>query len=266
MFFVEATALADDKQVCINAASQGQSLRDDHRLIEARDQFRVCAREVCPGILQHDCVAWLDGVEKALPTIVLSAKDGTGHEVFDVSVSMDGAPLATQLDGRALPVNPGVHAFRFSRGDGTSSTQTVLVKEGGKAQTVAASLGERAQPLASAAPQGSTSPPLDGHTGGFWNGTRVGAIVVGAGGLVALGVGGLLGLDAKSKDTTAAGEPGTARQTDSQSAVSEGNVASVVVGVGAALAVTGVVLWLVAPKARVLATAMQRGVVVGGRF
>jgi hypothetical protein len=56
-------------------------------------------------------------------------------------------------------------------------------------------------------------------------------------------------LDAKSKDDQAKNESGPAQQwTDSGSAISEGNAATVVLGVGAAVAITGAVLWLTAPR------------------
>jgi len=100
----------------------------------------------------------------------------------------------------------------------------------------------------------------------FWSAPRIGAIVAGATGLVALGVGGVIALDAKSKDNTAAGEPGLARQTDSQSAVNEGNAATVIAAVGGALVATGIVLWIVSPKSNVTVGVAPGRAVLGGRF
>lgn len=95
---------------------------------------------------------------------------------------------------------------------------------------------------------------------------RIAAVVVGGAGIVGMGVGGTLGLVAKSHDDTAAGESGIARHQDSLSAVSQGTVATVVVCVGAAVAVTGVVLWLTAPRAPVAVGASGSQLLLRGTF
>src|SRR5262245_7790898 len=94
-FLVAATvacprAFGDDKKVCLAAAAQGQTLRDAHKLVEAREQFRTCAREQCPRVVQKDCVAWLSDVEKNLPSVVLTAKDEAGADIVEGKVSVDG--------------------------------------------------------------------------------------------------------------------------------------------------------------------------------
>src|SRR5262249_13965446 len=95
-------ALADDKAACLQAASKGQRMRAQHDLVGARDQFRACAAAGCPAIVQRDCATWLTEVDKALPTVVVTAKDAAGADLVNVSVSVDGQPLLTKLDGRAL--------------------------------------------------------------------------------------------------------------------------------------------------------------------
>jgi len=78
---------------------------------------------------------------------------------------------------------------------------------------------------------------------------RIAALAVGGAGIVTVGSSIALGLVAKSQDRAAATEPGVARQTDSASAFSQGTTATVLFGVGAAMAAAGVVLWLTAPGA-----------------
>jgi hypothetical protein len=51
-----------DKAACLDASSQAQSLRDAHKLVEARQKLRVCAQAACPGVVQRDCLSWLDAV------------------------------------------------------------------------------------------------------------------------------------------------------------------------------------------------------------
>ena len=109
-----AEALAEDRAACFDAASQGQTLRDEHKLVEDAEDPSVRAQKHCPASMRTDCAGWLDAVEKSIPTVVVTATDATGLSVFDVAVSIDGRPLVAKLDGSAVPVNPGVHTFRFS--------------------------------------------------------------------------------------------------------------------------------------------------------
>jgi hypothetical protein len=158
-------AAADEMTTCLDASSKGQRFRDTHKLVEAREQLRVCAAAACPRVVQRDCAIWLAEVEKALPTVVLSAKDGRGGDLFDVNVSVDGNALATRLDGQALPMNPGPHTFHFESADGASADRQVLVKEGEQMQAVAVVLGPPVRAQAGTTPAG-TSPaaPSSGAT------------------------------------------------------------------------------------------------------
>jgi hypothetical protein len=236
-----AQGAVDEKSVCIDAVTKGQPLRDAHELVEAREQFRVCARAECPARLRTDCAAWLSEIDKTMPTVVLSAKDQAGRDVADVKVSVDGKPLVDRLDGRAVEVDPGMRSFRFERSDGSSTTQEALVKEGEKARSVSVSLSGASHETNSGE-SGSASTP--------WGTARTLGVVLGGVGVATLAVGFGVAFDAKSKDDAAKTETGAAQYNNSGSAVGEGNAATVVLGVGAAAAVTGVVLWLTAPHAK----------------
>jgi hypothetical protein len=145
-------AFADDKQVCTDAYGQAQTLRDAHKLTEAREQLRVCARAECPGFIAKDCAAWLKDVEPRIPSVVLIAKNAAGSDLVDVKVTVDGAPLATKLDGLAVDVDPGAHTFAFEAPDGKVE-QKVVIAEGGKAQRVSVAFG-----AAGTAPVVTTTP------------------------------------------------------------------------------------------------------------
>jgi hypothetical protein len=130
MFFVALPAMADDTASCVDASSRAQTLRDAHKLIDAREQLRVCGQASCPAAVRRDCTGWLEAVDRALPTVVPSLKDGDGKDVVDAAVTVDGKPFAASLTGTSLPVDPGLHAFHFQRADGTTADQQVLVAEG----------------------------------------------------------------------------------------------------------------------------------------
>jgi hypothetical protein len=86
--------------------------------------------------------------------------------------------------------------------------------------------------------------------------------LAGGAGIAAMGASAIVAVEAKSKDNTAANETGTARVTDSHSAVSEGDTATVVFGVGVGLALAGMITFLAAPSGRSDTTS---GVVTQGR-
>jgi hypothetical protein len=258
-----------DKATCLNAVSKGQRLRDSHRLVEAREKFRTCARAECPAVLQTDCAGWLTDVERTLPTVVLSAKDGAGHDLVDVKVSVDGEPIAKTLDGQAVAIDPGLRRFLFENAEGKTAAAQLLVKEGEKAVNVSVVFGGGEVAPVPLAPLGAPAPlpqrPAPRPSGDesdvvtsvpLSSGSRSGSTVrligllVGGAGIAAMGASAVIAVEAKSKDNTAANENPTARVADSQSAVNEGDVATVVFGVGAGLALAGIITFLAAPSGR----------------
>src|SRR5438477_12669702 len=110
---VTPPARADETQACIDASDKGQILRIDKKLLDARDQFAVCARPGCPGEIRESCGRWFDETERRIPTIVFVIKDETGNDVSPVRITVDGTLVAERYDGAALTLDPGEHTFRF---------------------------------------------------------------------------------------------------------------------------------------------------------
>jgi hypothetical protein len=186
-------ARADDVATCIAASSQGQNFRNAHRLVEAREQLRLCARIECPAVIQSDCSNWLAEVEKGLPTVVVSAKTPAGVDLFDVTVTVDSMPLTRKLDGQSVPMNPGPHAFHFELPDGTKVDRRVLVREGEKNQAVAVVLAPAAGAAGAAAP--ATPPFKEASAEGSSTWKTLGWIAAGVG-VVGIGVGSAFGIAA----------------------------------------------------------------------
>jgi hypothetical protein len=97
------TSAAQDKAACLDAADKGQQLGSAHKLIEARDKFRVCAAAGCPAVVQGDCAGWLDAVEKDLPNVVPLAKDDAGNGLPRKGPMIPRASTRTRVD-RSAPV------------------------------------------------------------------------------------------------------------------------------------------------------------------
>ncbi len=183
-----APALAADRKACIQAADDGQKLRDDGKLSDARDKFLVCADKGCPAAVSKQCLEWVAEVDHDTPTIAFRAKDPSGKEVFDVQVFVDDKSLVDGIAPKSFPVDPGKHRVRFVRHDGTTAEDTVLVRTAEKDRIIELSLKG-----ASAATTGPTEPPPAGSGGSSGGGFRfpwpawvgVGLMVVGGVGTAA---------------------------------------------------------------------------------
>jgi hypothetical protein len=141
----------DDKRECLAASESAQMLRMHNKLRESRDKLLVCAREVCPAVISHDCGQWLSEVTASLPTVVISALDPAGQDVGAVRVEVDGAPFLDKLDGSAVPVDPGDHTFVFFHQGDAPVTQKVIVREGEKNRLLSVRFPGAAAPAPSGA-------------------------------------------------------------------------------------------------------------------
>ncbi len=196
---ITASAIADDTAACLSAATKGQRFKDAHKLVEAREQLRVCAAAQCPAVVQTDCAGWLNEVEKALPGVVVTAKNGSGADLVDVKVSVDGAPLLTKLDGTSTAMNAGPHQFHFEAADGTVLDQQVIVREGEKNQTVAVVLGAP-PPALPVVPPGVETPPAPASGSSTW---KTAGWIIGGVGIAGLGVGTIFGIIATGDKSSA---------------------------------------------------------------
>jgi hypothetical protein len=123
-------------------------------------------------------------LEKVVPTVIVNARDARGRDVLAVRVLVDGAVLQDRLDGKPHEVDPGVHVFRFERGDAVLAEERVVIQEGEKSRVINVDVGGAEPPAPPPAkPAERSGPPV----GGF---VLLGVGVVGAAGfgfLAALG-------------------------------------------------------------------------------
>lgn len=125
------------KQACKRAYEAAQERRLEKKLLDAREELRACVEDACPGFVRKDCATWLDEVDRAIPTVVLRFVDGSGAERSDVRVTVDGELLVERLDGGAVPIDPGPHAFVFEPAGGVPVEQTLTILEGERLREVA---------------------------------------------------------------------------------------------------------------------------------
>jgi hypothetical protein len=174
-------ARADDKLECIAASDSAQQQRRAGHLVAARESLLMCVREACPGPVRAFCEQWLEEVQAGLPTILVRVADSSGHDVSAVRVVVDGVPIATELDGRPLTLDPGLHQFRFEPRQGAPVVDQLLIVESHKNRLVTETL-----------PAGSASSQTEGPVGRVPLGTWIlGAVgVAGVGGFAALAAAG----------------------------------------------------------------------------
>jgi len=262
VFVVCAEARADGVASCDDAFERSQVVRDEGKLLEARRLFRACGAPTCSPTEHKLCSKWLGEVEVRVPSVILSAKDATGADLTDLTVTMDGLQIAKGLDGRALDVDPGAHVFVFIAPDGARAETKVVVEERGKGKVVAVRF---APPAAAAvlpiAPVPTT--PVDGGSSLRTVGLVTGA--VGIGGLALGTVFGILALTNKSSDC----HEGVCTPGSSATVYGQGNVSTAGFVAGGVLLAGGVTLVLLAPKpaggggASVTLTPLVGGAVTG---
>jgi hypothetical protein len=140
-----AKAADDDKQKCVAAYEDGQRLRKDGKLSAAREKFLFCAQDVCTAA-RKDCTIWLGEVEQLTPSIIPVAT-ADGKDVVQVRILVDGIPLVDRLDGKAIRLDPGAHAFRFEAKGYLPHDEQILIREGEKNRRVAVRLVSENAPV-----------------------------------------------------------------------------------------------------------------------
>jgi hypothetical protein len=241
---------------CLAASDASTQLDSQHKLQEERARLLVCASETCPADIRKECLTRVDQVNAQLPTVVFSAKDGKGADLSAVTVTMDGEVLTHRLEGTALTIDPGEHAFVFETTAHAPVSERLVIVEGQKDRREAIVFGR--------GPSVPPAPPPDDRD--VLGAQKVLALLVGGAGIVGLGVGTAFGLSAISKRSDAqsvcasacSSQDGVNRWSD---AVSTGNAATVAFVVGGLGVVGGVALWLTAPSAK--ASTVQLGLGVG---
>lgn len=241
------TAVADDRQICVAASEKGQQLRAAGKLVEAREQFNLCDRAACPTLIQQDCTQWMSEVLDTLPSVVPGAKDRQGRDVVTARLLIDGKVATETLDGKPIVLDPGVHSFVFEAKGAAAAGATptvkeqVVVKPGEKNRIVSVTFatGDAGRAGAGA---GATATAVEGSK----SSPPIAAYIIGGLGIAALGAAGVMGAlansDARSlRDTCAP----NCQQSDVDAIQTRYTIGGVTAGVGGALLITGIVLFIV---------------------
>jgi hypothetical protein len=171
---------ADPKRTCVTASTDGQTLRKDDKLLEAREKLLVCADDACPNVVRSHCTHWLSELEAQIPSAIVRVKDAAGGDVLDVgSVKLDGKDAGL---GRPERLDPGEHTVTVVRGT-VSLEKKFLLVDGDKGHIVTLQLPASASP-----PEGTVASDTTGSSSSHSSGRiPAGAWVLGGVSLVAIG-------------------------------------------------------------------------------
>jgi hypothetical protein len=131
-----SASVTDEKLACVAAADAAQQQRAAGKLLAARASLQICSRDACPGLVRSDCTRWRAEVEASVPTIVLRAQDPRGQDLTDVTVWLDGVPIADRMDGLPIEIDPGQHALTCEHAGSKKLRQEIVVRTGDKNRTI----------------------------------------------------------------------------------------------------------------------------------
>jgi len=237
---------------CLSATEGSLTLRNQHKLRDARAQLLICSAATCPADIRSECVRRVAEVNAAMPTIVFEVKDAAGNDLTGVRVDMDGNVLAEHLEGTALSIDPGEHAFTFTHAADPAVRKVFVIREGEKDRRERVVVGPAAVATVPApapvlvTPAPVVPPPAPPSA---WTGRRIGGLVLAAAGVVGVGVGAGYGLAAMSRHDDAQKACPRTTCTDQHgvdlwsSAHTAGTISTVAFIAGGVALAGGAVLW-----------------------
>jgi hypothetical protein len=128
---------------CSDAYKSALQMEESGRLQEARDTLLTCAKSACGNPLRQQCMDRYSRLDSDIPSVIPLVTDDVGDPKVDVQVTMDGKVLTSKLDGRSLPVDPGLHEFSFSGDTGIFASQTIMIVQGHRNRRLSAVLPPR---------------------------------------------------------------------------------------------------------------------------
>ncbi len=196
-----------------------------------------------------DCSAWMRELDEGLPTVVLDARVSTGDRASSIKVFVDGQLLTDKLDGKALPIDPGEHAFRFVTAGEPPLSKKIVVLEGVKNQKVSVRFG--GEPDVQIPPkvddnvvQGRVTPPQGPLPPQGTSGKRVASFVLGGVGVAAMATAIPFWLKGQELQNDACGVAKNCAQGDIDDHKKKLLIGDVFFGVGAVSAGIGVYLFV----------------------
>jgi hypothetical protein len=134
---------ADETDRCSAAYESAQRLRNETKLLAAREALIACNHPTCPADLRKDCVEWLDEVNRSLPSVVVQAIDSAGCDLVDGRLRIDDRLMTDRFNGKPVELDPGVHVATIEqRAPHASISRRFVLSAGDKNRPLTASFAE----------------------------------------------------------------------------------------------------------------------------
>ena len=147
---VSRSSAFPEDQACLSVFRGAEASEQAGRLRAAKERLFLCAQPLCARAIRHQCALRSSQIDADIPTVVLVVQDDSGTPQSDVQVAVDGEPLTSHLDGRALPVDPGLRRFTFSKSGEVIARQSVMIAQGQHNRLIAVSWKPTDAPVATA--------------------------------------------------------------------------------------------------------------------
>jgi len=260
LLFGSTTARAEEadphaaKLACANAFEQAQRERNASHFSAATREALSCAKPTCGEALFDECTKLYSELQQATPSVVFGARDSDGKELLAVRVSLDGKPLLQQLDGKAVPLDPGNHAFSFTADGYEPIDESLLIRAGEQFRPISITFQATKLAHSGAAVDGSGEqagtlrpPPVASYVLG-------GVSVVGLAAFIGFRVAGANEFDSLSRDCKPTCSASSVDAVRAKYVVSD-----IALGIGAAAAAAAVAVYLIAPRPQSSDVALQLG-------
>jgi hypothetical protein len=129
-----------ERRACGLAYRAAIQLEQSAHLRQAKDQLLACSKASCGAVIKQRCTSHYAQLEADIPSVVPLVSDENGEPRTDVQVSIDNEVLTSKIDGRSLPVDPGVHEFSFTADGSVLATQKIMIVQGQRNRPISVSL------------------------------------------------------------------------------------------------------------------------------
>lgn len=129
-----------DHHACAAAYKNARREQQANHLRAAQELAETCAKPACGAVLRQECAVKYNQLDSDIPSIVPVAVDDGGSPLTDLEVKVDGELVTSKLDGRALPLDPGVHELSFTEPNGGTVTEKVMIVQGQHNRAITVSL------------------------------------------------------------------------------------------------------------------------------
>ncbi|MGA2448093.1 MAG: hypothetical protein ABTD50_05410 [Polyangiaceae bacterium] len=190
--------VAQDMDACIGASEKALVLRKAGKFMDARASLSKCAAALCPDAVRVSCQQRLVDMNRAIPSIVLATKDGSGRDVTSAKLTVDGTVYADGLGGSAIQLDPGEHEFRFEFA-GQTLVKRFVLRQGEQGRREEVVIGAPSKQPALTAPPAAAEAAATTASSTAESGSARGSsmqttgLIIGGVGLAALATGAVFG-------------------------------------------------------------------------